>query len=78
MENKFKLKKERFINWYFSDNDIKIDFANKLVGDLEDQGSSDVTIQGILDTCFYIPQWLCEGQSSDDNEDLDPEDVELI
>jgi len=78
MENKFKLKKERFINWYFSDNDTRIDFGNNAISELEQFGKLNVTIKGLFDTCGYIPQWICEGQSINDEDDLEQWQVELI
>jgi hypothetical protein len=78
MEKKFKLTKERFINWYFSDNDTRIDFGNNAISELEQFGKLNVTIKGLFDTCGYIPQWICEGQSDETDDELSPLDIELI
>ena len=74
----FQLKKSRFIDWYFADPETRIDFGNNAISELKHFGTLDVTTQGLFDTCGYIPQWLCEGQSDDDDQELEPGDIELI
>ena len=78
MQKKFKLTKEKFINWYFSDSDDISSFGFNAVNELKEFGKVNITIQGLFDSCGYIPQWICEGQSIHDEEDLSQEDVELI
>ena len=78
MEKKFKVTKARFIDWYFSDDDTFVDFGSNAVSELKQFGKLNVTIEGLFDTCGYIPKWICEGQSVDEDEDLEPNQVELI
>ena len=75
---KFKVTKERFLNWYFGDPESRINFGNNAIEELESFGKVTVTIQGLFDTCGYIPQWICEDQSIHDDDDLDVCQVELI
>jgi hypothetical protein len=78
-EKKYKVTKERFINWYFSDVETRIDFGNNAIDELEQFGKLNVTIKGLFDTCGYIPSSICEGIDTEDlDEDLEPSDVELI
>lgn len=75
---KYTLKKSKFTNWYFADMGTRIDFGNDAIMSLELYGKLNVTIEGLFDACVYIPQWICEGQSNMEGDDLEPSDVELI
>ena len=78
MEQKFKLTKEKFINWYFDDADTRIDFGYNAIKELQLYGKFNTTIEELFDTCGYIPQWICEDQSINDEDDLGQWQVELI
>jgi hypothetical protein len=79
MEKKFKITKERFIDWYFSDINVDV------IDELKKFGEVTITAQGLFDSCGYIPLWLCEGQEDKEYNgisplalELSPSDVELI
>lgn len=78
MENKFKLKKSEFIDWYFDDAHTRIDFGNNAIKELQLYGKFNATIEELLDCCGYVPKRLCEDQSEDTNDELSPLDIELI
>jgi hypothetical protein len=74
----YKITRERFLGWYFSDSDEISSFGFNCMNELLHSGKINITIQGLIDTCVYIPKWICEGQSIHDEEELSPEDIELI
>lgn len=74
----YKLKKSEFIDWYFDDTETRIDFGNNAIKELELFGKLNVTIEGLFDTCGYIPKRICEGQSEEIDDELSPSEVELI
>ena len=74
----YKITKEKFLGWYFSDSDEIGAFGFNCINELLHYGKIDITVQGLIDNCCYIPKWICEGQSIHDEEDLYPEDVQLI
>jgi hypothetical protein len=78
MENKFKVTKARFIDWYFSDRDTRIDFGNNAISELQNFGSFNVDVNEIFASCLYIPKWLCEGQSKNDCKQIETWNVQLI
>lgn len=78
-KKKYKVTKERFIDWYFSDVESRIDFGSNAIDELCRFGKLNVTIEGLFDTCGYIPSSICEGIDTEDlDEDLEPNNVELI
>lgn len=78
MEKKYKLTNKKFLDWYFYDNDDIVSFGINVVNELKSFGKATINVQSLFDSCVYIPQWICEGQSIHDEEELFPEDVELI
>ncbi len=74
----YKIIRKRFISWYFSESYEITSFGSNCIDELLQYGKINITIQDLVDNCVSIPKYLCEGQSIHDEEDLYPEDVELI
>lgn len=73
---KIKVKEQAFLDWYFSDLDDILTFGKNMIVELKSQGFVKESVQGLLDRCGYIPGYISE--NPDDNNEYDPEDVELI
>jgi len=76
MTKKIKVKESDFLNWYFSDHEDVITFGKNLISELYTNGFVKESTQSLLDRCGYIPGYISE--NIDDNNEYDPEDVELI
>ena len=76
MSEKIKVKESEFLSWYFSDTDDILTFGRNIITELQSQGFIKESVQSLLDRCGYIPGHISE--NPDDNNEYDPEDVELI
>jgi len=81
---KYKITREKFLDWYFSDSDEVKSFGYSCMNELINTGKIEKSVQGLIDECGYIPKYICEGQNYEfDNLspldfELSPTDVELI
>jgi len=80
MANKVNVKIDRFVDWYFSDSDDKQIFANNLIEELKAGEKVVTTVQGLLDMCCEIPNYITELDGIEEYEDkvYDPEEISLI
>ena len=76
MSEKIKVKESDFLNWYFSDRDDILTFGRNMITELQSQGFVKESVQSLLDRCGYIPGHISE--NPDDDNEYDPDDVELI
>lgn len=54
-----KLDKQKFIDWYFSDDIIESFVSdNDVKGSLLNDGEFKMTLQGLLDSVGYLPVWV--------------------
>jgi hypothetical protein len=54
-----KLDKQKFIDWYFSDDIIESFVSdNDVRGSLLSDGEFKMTLQGLLDSVGYLPVWV--------------------
>lgn len=76
---KQKVKVSRFLDWYFSESSDVNSFGMNCIELLKLDGSIKISVQDILDGCFYVPEYICEGfeAESSDNE-YASSDIELI
>ena len=76
---KIKVTEESFLNWYFSDDNDKLVFANNAIAELKTHGKVLQTVQTLLDNCGYVPGFIAEaGEGVDESDEYEPEEVELI
>jgi hypothetical protein len=71
------IDRKKFLDWYVDDTD----FMSEAYDCLLEFGKYTLTLQEMLDTTGYIPEWvLVEGQeyTLDDNGDVDETDVQFI
>ena len=76
MSEKIKVKESDFLSWYFSDREDILAFGRNMITELQHQGFVKESIQSLLDQCGYVPGYISE--NPDDDNEYDPEDVELI
>lgn len=62
---KVKLKKKRFLDWYFSDTDDYIHLAIKILKQLKHEGKSSITIEEIFEGCSELPDYIMENHDED-------------
>lgn len=74
---KNKLLASRFLSWYFSDIDIMYDIGKDVLSGLYDKGEATITLQALLDSCGYIPSFICVDNVEEDC-DYDTNEVELV
>jgi hypothetical protein len=75
---KIKLKKENFLEWYFTDLNDFTDIGQKVFKDLLSNNRSLVTVNSLFKDCQYIPNFICEENDFDENKEFLPIAVELI
>lgn len=78
-----KVKKWKFIQWYFADKNMKRDIAQKVQEALDVDGEYSLTVEELFDTCGYIPNEITESAHSintqfDDEIEYTPNECELI
>ena len=83
MQTKVKLTKERFLDWYFSDNDDILITARNMIKDLNSTGEFSTNVRELLDGCSELPDWIMKDYNeetdwSDESKCYSPEDIELI
>lgn len=76
MSHKIKLKEEKLLDWFFSDQDDMLSFAKLAIDDMRTNGYTKWSVQGILDGCGYLPAYICE--NGEEGKEYDPSDIELI
>lgn len=71
------LDKQKFIDWYFSDDIIESFVSdNDVRGSLLSDGEFKMTLQGLLDSVGYLPVWVVsdgEVVAIQSNGDIDTE-----
>ena len=80
-EVKYKLKKQRFIEWLLSDRDDRIYWGNRFCQDLINEHKVTVTLQEMFDERDEIPVYILEGdydQIDGDDYIYDLNKIELI
>ena len=79
---KYKLKKERFLDWMFSDRDDIEFWGNYFVNQLREKGTITYTTQNLFEERDELPIWLMVGYEDYDymGEDFvyDMDEIELI
>ena len=79
---KYKLKKERFLDWMFSDQDDIMYWGRRFVKDLTEKGTITYTTQNLFEERDELPIWLMVGYEDYDymGEDFvyDMDEIELI
>lgn len=83
MQTKVKLTKERFLDWYFSDNDDILITARNMIKELHSEGKYSVNVRELLDGCSELPDWIMkdydeEKDWSDEGKYYTPEEIELV
>lgn len=76
---KFAVKKQTFLDWYFSDNDDTLEIGHKAINSLNKEGKFSISIQDLLDSCCEIPPYIligCEENLFDDW--VSPASIRLI
>lgn len=76
MTYKNKITQSAFIDWFLNDTDVSTHIMSDLISGLEGNGMYTVSIQELFDNCGYIPSWICEDTST--QEEYSSEEVELI
>ena len=79
---KYKLKKERFLDWMFSDQDDIMYWGRRFVKDLTKEHKINFTLQELFEERDELPIWLMVGYEDYDymGEDFvyDMDEIELI
>ena len=79
---KYKLKKERFLEWIFSDRDDIEYWGRRFVKDLTKEHKINFTLQELFEERDELPIWLMVGYEDYDymGEDFvyDMDEIELI
>ena len=61
MGKKYKLTKQRFADWLFSDSDDVEYWGRRFVSELRDEGEYSITLQEIFDERDEIPVHILDG-----------------
>ena len=80
MANKVRMHRKRFLDWLYSDSDDIAEVGRRVRDALEYTGKATFTIQGELDKCCAIPNYITENRDNPEDEDkhYNPEEIELI
>jgi hypothetical protein len=73
----YKITRERFLDWYFSDSDEVKSFGYSCMNELINTGKIEKSVQGLIDECGYIPKYICEGEQDKEYNGVSPLDLEL-
>lgn len=76
MAHKNKVTQSAFIDWFLNDSEVSTNIMSDLISGLEVSGMYITSIQKLFDNCGYIPSWICEDTSTE--EEYSSEEVELI
>ena len=76
----YKLKKNKFLDWYFSETDDYTELGRYIVATLLEKDTITISIQSILNLSDYIPAFILEKHKDleDGDEIYDTDDIELI
>jgi|5_EtaG_2_1085323.scaffolds.fasta_scaffold107969_2 hypothetical protein len=71
MEKKYKLTKQRFADWLFSDSDDVEYWGRRFVNELRDEGEYSITLQEIFDERDEVPVHILENYSDLNEKQVD-------
>ena len=72
-----RVRKERFLEWYFSDEEDILIMGNRLLYNLQDDNTFTITTEDLFNECEYIPAFITENYTNEDRE-FTPGECELI
>lgn len=75
-EFKNQVTASSFLAWYFSDSDDAKSIGNRVIASLNHDGSFEISVRELFDTCGFIPQHICE--DADGDNEYDPSEVCFI
>lgn len=80
MEKKYKVLKSKFLGWYFTDKDDAQIMGHRIRSlMLEDkEGSVTITANQIFQECGYVPHHIIENFNGCTEEEIYPDECELI
>ena len=74
-----QVKKEDFLDWYFSDRDDILTLGEDLVAKLIKNGKVSIDIEEVFyNNCGYIPVTLTNAKGYNEDHEFEPNEVELI
>lgn len=74
-----QVKKEAFLDWYFSDRDDRLMLGEDLVAKLIKNGKVSIDVEELFyKRCGYIPVELTNAKGYDKDHEFEPSEVELI
>ena len=74
---KHQVKKDRFLDWYFSSDEDIMFIGSEVKDSLELNGSYGITVDALFNGAGYIPSWICVGEENN-TEEYNPNECELI
>jgi hypothetical protein len=54
-----------FLQWYFSESDDVTNLGDMALKSLEKEGTFNISVRMLFDTCGFIPQFICEDDDGD-------------
>jgi len=77
--SKVKLKKQRFLDWYFTEPDDYLIFAKNIISELRTDGKAKTSIRELLDGCGELPNYIMEDHNEEDEDAYYcPTEIKLI
>lgn len=74
-----QVKKQDFLDWYFSDRDDKVSLGLDLVEILIKKGKVCVDVEEVFyEWCGYVPVTLTNAKGYNSDHEFEPKEVELI
>ena len=75
---KLKVKKERFLKWYYSDiSDYNL-LGRLMVSQMRMNDTAEMSIQQVFNNAGYIPSFIVEGWNEKERKEYQPHECELI
>lgn len=75
---KLKVKKERFLKWYYSDiSDYNL-LGRLMVSQMRMNDTAKMSIQQVFNNAGYIPSFIVEGWNEKERKEYQPHECELI
>ena len=75
---KQKVKKERFLKWYYSDiSDYNL-LGRLMVSQMRMNDTAEMSIQQVFNNAGYIPSFIVEGWNEKERKEYQPHECELI
>ena len=75
---KQKVKKERFLKWYYSDiSDYNL-LGRLMVSQMKMNDTAEMSIQQVFNNAGYIPSFIVEGWNEKERKEYQPHECELI